>query len=358
MTSRTRNGTLGLALSASLFASAGLFSPTIATAEDAATATDDGASVVMYHRFGEQDYPSTNTTLDQLDAHIAELKSGDYTLLSLGELASRVKSAERFPHKSVGVSIDDAYRSVYTEAWPRFKKAGIPFTLFVATHAVDRGFSRYMTWDQIREIAQDPLVTIGSQTANHLHMIDSSDAQNATDLAQSNERFKEELGYVPELIAYPYGEFSDAVIAQVKAAGFQAGFGQHSGAFAGGDDAFRLPRFAMNESFGDLGRLKTAASALPVPVADVIPQDTVVDPYGNPPYMGFTLAEDLPRAEQLACFSNHEGKLKIERLGPRIEVRMNQKLPTGRTRINCTMPATGPGNDGRWRWFGQLLYIK
>ena len=36
------------------------------------------ASVIMYHRFGEQDFPSTNVTMEQFSAHAAELKSADY----------------------------------------------------------------------------------------------------------------------------------------------------------------------------------------------------------------------------------------------------------------------------------------
>ncbi|MBL4613688.1 MAG: polysaccharide deacetylase family protein, partial [Magnetovibrio sp.] len=232
------------------------------------------------------------------------------------------------------------------------------FTLFVATDPVDRGLLRYMSWDMIREIAEDPLVTIGSQTASHLHMIDATAQQNAEDLDRSNRRFQEELGYVPNIIAYPYGEFSTAVIKTVQQAGFVAGFGQHSGAFGAQTGIYQIPRFALNEIYGDLTRLKTAASALPIPVQDMIPHDTVIDPNVNPPYMGFTVPENFPHADRLACFSNHEGKLKIERLGPRIEVRMTQKLPQGRTRLNCTLPATGPNNEGRWRWFGQLLYVK
>lgn len=321
-------------------------------------ALEDGASIVMYHRFGEGDHPSTNTTLEQLDAHIKALNEGDYTVLALPEIVKRLKAGEGFPAKSVGVSIDDAYRSVYTEAWPRFKKAGIPFTLFVATDPVNRGLSRYMTWDMIREIAADPLVTIGSQTATHLHMIASSDQRNIEDLETSNARFREELGFQPNLIAYPYGEFADNVVRIVKDQGFIAGFGQHSGAFGAGTDIYRLPRFAMNESFGDVSRLRTAAGTLPLPVTDAVPADTVVDPGANPPNVGFTLPDGFPRADQLACFSNHEGKLKIERLGPRVEVRMTQKLPQGRTRLNCTVPASGEGLGGRWLWFGQLFYVK
>lgn len=317
-----------------------------------------GASVVMYHRFGENDMPTTNTTLVQIDAHIAEIKNGEYTPLALSEMVRRLKAGERFPQKSIGVSIDDAYLSVYTEAWPRLKAAGIPFTIFVATDPVDAKYSRYMSWDQIREMAADPMVTIGSQTASHLHMIDADDATIDTDIKKSNRRFREELGYVPDMIAYPYGEFDDDAVAVVRQNGFIAGFGQHSGAFGLGSDIHRLSRFAMNETYGDIDRLRTAAGALPVPVSDFTPSNTVVGADNNPPAVGFTLADELGEASRLACFSNHEGQLKLERLGPRVEVRMTKPLPQGRTRLNCTLPMTDASGELRWRWLGKLFYVK
>ncbi|HEY9163521.1 MAG TPA: polysaccharide deacetylase family protein [Magnetovibrio sp.] len=319
---------------------------------------EDGSSILIYHRFGEQAFPTTNTTLAQTDAHIRELSNGSYTPLALPEIVRRLKTGEKFPEKSYGVSIDDAYLSVYTEAWPRFKKAGIPFTVFVATDPIDSGYAHYMSWDQIREMAADPMVTIGSQTASHLHMIDVDATANRADIDKSNQRFKEELGFVPDLIAYPYGEFNDDAIAVSRLAGFKAGFGQHSGAFGSGDDVFRLPRFAMNETYGDVARLRTAAGALPIVVSDLTPTDTVVTPDNNPPAVGFTLSEAMPQNAQIACYSNQEGKLSVERLGPRVEVRMNSPLPKGRTRINCTMPVTDPNGEVRWRWLGKLLYVK
>ena len=322
-----------------------------------AAKAEDGASLIMYHRFGENDFPTTNVRLEQLDAHIKELTSGDYTVLAVPEIMRRLKAGETFPEKTVGITVDDAYLSVFTEAWPRFKKAGLPFTLFVATDPVDRKYSRYMTWAQMREMSQDPLVTIGSQTASHLHMIDASTDAIAADLKKSNGQFKKELGHVPNLIAYPYGEFDAHVVEAAKQAGFVGGFGQHSGAFGASDNVFHLPRFAMNEHYGDVARLKTAASALPVPFTDFDPTDTVVSPDSNPPLVGFTVPNDLPRVGEMACFSNHQGKLKVEHLGPRVEVRMSQALPQGRTRLNCTMP-TGPAGEGRFRWLGHLFYVK
>lgn len=331
--------------------------PINASAQDAAsnlTTLEPGTSVLVYHRFGEGDYPSTNVTLEQIDEHIKEINTGGYTPMALSEIVRRLKAGERFPERTIGVSIDDAYLSVYTEAWPRFQKAGIPFTLFIATDPIDKGYSRYMTWDQVREMAADPLVTIGSQTASHLHMIDTDAATNRTDVATANQRFQAELGYTPDLIAYPYGEFDNGAIAAARINGFIAGFGQHSGAIGLGDDVYRLARFAMNETYGDMARLKTSAGALPILVNDFSPADTVVAPANNPPTIGFTLAQDLRNADQIACYSNHEGKLKVELLGPRVEVRMTTPLPQGRTRLNCTLPA----EDGRWRWLGRLLYVK
>ncbi len=329
--------------------------PVGVTAARAQTATlEDGASVLMYHRFGENDYPSTSITLAQIDAQIKELTRGDYAIMALPEIVRRLKAGQKFPRQTVGVSIDDAYLSVYTQAWPRFKKAGIPFTVFVATDPVDRGYSRYMTWAQIREMAADPLVTIGSQTAAHAHMIGLDAGENAADLAKSSLRFKKELGYVPKLFAYPYGEFDRKVIATVKKAGFVAGFGQQSGAFGLRDDIFALPRFSMNENYGDLARLRTAARALPIPTTDFTPTDTLVLPAQNPPAVGFTLSAELSQTKTISCFSNQEGRLKVERLGPRVEVRMRKPLPQGRTRLNCTLPA----GEGRWRWLGRMFYVQ
>jgi len=318
---------------------------------------DGGASVIMYHRFGENNYPTTNVRSQQFDAHMAELTSGKYSVVAIPEIIRRLKSGEPFLEKTVGITIDDAYLSVYTEAWPKFKKAGLPITIFVATDPIDRKFARYMSWDQLREMAQDPLVTIGSQTASHLHMIDNSTATNAADLAKSAKRLKAELGHTPTIVAYPYGEFDDSVVETALQAGFTAGFGQHSGAFGAHNNIMHLPRFAMNENYGDIPRLKTAASALPIPTTDFGPNDTVIDPANNPPLIGFTVAGDIPRVNEIACYSNHEGRLMVEHLGPRIEVRMRNPLPQGRTRLNCTMPTGTPGED-RFRWLGRLFYVK
>ncbi len=309
------------------------------------------AVVIMYHRFGETKYPSTNITLEQFKTHLDELKSSKYKVMTLTEILAALNEGRPLPDRAVGLSIDDAFLSLYAEGWPRLKAAGFPFTLFVATDPVDQGTFGYMNWDQIREMARAG-VTIGSQTASHLHMPKADPARNREELERSNKRFEEELGRRPLIFAYPYGESSMAVQAVVRETGFKAAFGQHSGAFGGGDNLFDLPRFAMNENYAGLARFRLAANALPLPVTDITPADPLIGAI-NPPAMGFTVDAAIKNLDRLACFSSNAGKAKLERLGERrVEIRVEEAFPKGRTRINCTLPAGG----GRWHWFGRQFY--
>lgn len=313
----------------------------------------DSAVVLMYHRFGDDRFPTANIRLDQLDAHITELKAGGYAVLPLPQVVEALKTGTPLPDKAVAISIDDAWSSVWNHAWPRFKAAGFPFTLFVVTDETDRGGGEYMGWEQIRELAASGLVTIGSQGAGHPHLPALSKAAVAEDLARSHARFQAELGRVPTLFAWPYGEMSREAAEAVREAGFVAAFGQHSGPAWRLADPWFLPRFALNEAYGAPERFRLAARSLPLPALDVTPADPKLGAT-NPPHFGFTLAEEVAGIDHLACYASHEGRALTERLGPRIEVRMLKPIPPGRGRINCTAPSL----DGRWRWFGWQVFVE
>ncbi len=316
-----------------------------------AAAGSSAAVVLMYHRFGETDYPSTNIRIAQFEAHLAELASGNYQMSGLGEIAAALTSGRGLAERSLAVTVDDAYLSVYTEAWPRFRAAGIPFTLFVPSDAVDGGQANYMNWDQIREMAAAG-VTIGHHSAAHGHMATWSRARLEADIERASRRFREELGFVPKVFAHPYGEASLTSLAVVAVAGFVAAFGQHSGVAQASLRATYLPRFALNETYGGLARLKLIANALPLPVSEVTPADPLLGE--NPPAFGFTLTTPLAGLSRLRCFPSHEGgPAHLEILGGRrVEVRPATPFPPGRGRINCTMP----GEGGRWHWFGMQFF--
>ena len=303
-------------------------------------------SILMYHRFGETKYPTTNIRLEQFDAHLERLQSGDFTVWPLPRIVEYLQTGQPLPDRTVAITIDDAYLSVYEEAWPRLKALNMPFTVFVATQYIDANRYGYMSWDQIREL-QAGGVTIGSQTRTHPHMHKISIERSKSEIAESNARFIAELGMRPDLFAYPYGEYDMAVIEAVKQAGFTAAFGQNSGIAHGYNGFFELPRFAMNEQYGTLSRLDLAINGLPLKVDQITPEDVILDQ--NPPIYGFTLAPDMDKRKQLRCFNSIYGKLDVTIMGRRAEIRLPGPLTGKRARINCTMP----GYDGRWRWFGR-----
>ena len=311
----------------------------------------DHAVILMYHRFGEANYPTTNIRLDQFETHLEILANGNYNVMALGDIIDALQAGQELPDRTIAITIDDAYLSVFVEAWPRLRARNFPATIFVATRPVDRQLRGYMTWDQLREMQADGY-DIGSQTKTHPHMHMITDAQIDDELITSNQRFIEEMGMRPDLFAYPYGEYDLRVIEGVKKAGFIAAFGQHSGVMSGYDGYYELPRFTMNEQYGTPERLDLAINGLPLKVQQITPSDVVLTTE-NPPVYGFTLSPDMDAPKQLRCFNSRYGKLEVSILGRRAEIRLPGPLSGKRSRINCTMP----GPDGRWRWFGRQFLL-
>ncbi|MEO3427756.1 polysaccharide deacetylase family protein [Pelagibius sp. CAU 1746] len=327
----------------------------LAAAQEAPSrqSADSGAAVLMYHRFGEDSLPSTSVRLEQFEAHLAELTSGRYRVLALPDILARLASGAALPERSVAITIDDAAISVYREAWPRLKAAGLPVTVFASTEPLDLGLPGYMSWAQLREMAADPLVTIGHHGHGHAHMAWQSPAEQRADLDQASRRFTAELGAVPTIFAYPYGEASLALRQVVIDAGFTAAFGQHSGALGETSDRFTLPRFPLNEAYGDMDRFRLVTNALPLPVGEITPADMSVGEAGrNPPNFGFTVTADLGNLSGLDCFAS-TGAPEVMKLDQRIELRFAAPLPAGRVRINCTLRDA----SGRWRWFGTQFVV-
>ena len=305
----------------------------------------ESAVVLLYHRIDDDRVPVLNTTAAQFAAHLAEIKTGGHMVMALPEVMAALNQGKSLPDKVVAFSFDDASATIYTRAWPLMKAAGLSLTLAIATDEIDRGGADVMTWAQIRELVAAG-ASVASQGAARLHMVKATPEVIAADLARARTRFEAELGHAPTLFVWPWGEASAEAMQVVRHAGYSAGFGQHSGALWAKAPPYYLPRFAASSSYGDMDRFRLAIRSRPLPAEDITPADPLLKV--NPPAFGFTLAEDVPGIDGLTCFSSHQGQLRVERLGPRVEIRMSKPIPPGRGRINCTVASL----EGRWRWFG------
>ena len=311
----------------------------------------NSATVFMYHKFGVSKYPSTSVTIDQLNSHIEELTKEKYTIKSLNFIIDTIINDGDLPENTIGISVDDADKSFLEVGWPLFKKNNIPVTLFVTTGTISNN-QKYINWDQIRILKEEGVV-IGAHSHTHAHMPDISIEEVRNEIETSNKIFLKELGEIPTLFAFPYGETTDEIIELVKEFKFKVAFGQHSGIINETSNMYYLPRFSLNERYGEIDRVKFAASSKGLGVYDFIPKNPTIKQ--NPPFIGFSLLDDK-KAQSLDCFifdSKGQVNREIYKFNERIEIRLSRELSPGRSRMNCTVK----DSDGNWRWFGHQFYF-
>ena len=246
----------------------------------AAFATDE-AVVLMYHRFGEDRYPSTSVRVEQFDAHLEYLEDAGYTVVPLGDVVAAIRGETELPDGAVAITVDDAYLSVYEVAYPRLKARGWPFTVFVATDPVDAGSETYMTWSQMRAMEEGG-ATFANHGSSHRSYVEWPGvvseidrlARVRADIEHAERRLAEELQPLPGILAYPYGEYDTSVAELVTNLGYVA-FGQQSGAVGKTSDQRALPRFPMAEVYANIEDFAVKVATRPLPVAAVEPWDPV-----------------------------------------------------------------------------------
>ena len=311
----------------------------------------NSATVFMYHKFGVSKYPSTSVTINQLENHINELTKDKYNILPLNFIVDAIINDANLPENTIGISIDDADESFFEVAWPLFKKNNIPVTLFVTTGTIVNNNKNYLNWDEIRKLKEEG-VTIGAHSHTHAHMPDLSIDEVKKEIEISNKIFLKELGEIPSLFAYPYGETSNEIIDLIKNYKFKVAFGQHSGIINETSNMYYLPRFSLNEKYGEIDRVKFAASSKGLGVYDFIPTSPTIKE--NPPFIGFSLLDER-LSTSLNCFIfDMKGQVEKEifKFNERVEIRLKRELSKGRSRINCT----AKDSQGNWRWFGHQFY--
>ena len=114
-----------------------------------------------------------------------------------------------------------------------------------------------------------------------------------------------------------------------------------------------MPRFSLNERYGEIDRVKFTASIKGLGVYDFIPiSPRIIE---NPPYIGFSLLDQL-LTKNIQCFVfDSDGLVKNElfKFNERIEIRLLRKLSEGRSRLNCTVR----DNNNNRRWFGHQFVL-
>jgi len=312
---------------------------------------DKGILALMYHRFDENKYPSTSIPMNIFKQQIDIIRNLKYNFYDPKDLEKNFHITKI--EKKILITIDDAFSSFYNVAWPYLKKEKIPFILFVSTEAV--GNNGYMTWKQIKELEKESFVHIGNHSHTHDYLVDLKNKKFINDIDTAVSIFNKNLGYNPIFFSYPFGEYSLRIKKYISK-NFKFSFGQHSGVIDINKDRYELPRFPINEKYGDLKRFKFLINLYPLQYKDMHPDEKYLTKSNNPPKFFVKFFNEQKNINNINCFSD-EGdsweKSNIDFKQKILTLNFREKFNFRRGRINCSL-----NDNGIWRWFGVQFSVK
>ena len=312
---------------------------------------DKGTIAIMYHRFNENKYPSTNIKMDIFKNQIEIIRGKGLNFYN--PLDFKDEFAKPKNEKKILLTIDDAFSSFYENAWPYLKKNKIPFILFVSTEPV--GKNGYMTWEQIKEVEKEKFAYIGNHSHSHEYMIDFTLEKFKEDIDLSIKIFKEKLGYNPIYFSYPFGEYSLSQKKYIHQK-FNFAFGQHSGVIDINKDKYELARFPINEKYGDLKRFEFLVDLFPLQYKNLIPEQKYINNSTNPPDFSVEFFKEQKNISNINCFSDEGNKWEKSNViiqKNTLKIKFRDKFLFRRGRINCSL-----NDNGVWRWFGVQYSVK
>ena len=307
----------------------------------------------MYHRFNESKYPSTNIQLDVFKKQLEIIDNEGIKFIHPKNFKNSMSNNKG--DRKILFTVDDGLLSFYENAWPILKERKIPFILFVNTREV--GAFNYMSWDQIIELHNSEYVEIGNHSHSHEYLVDEDPDVIKDDILKSIEIFKNKLGRNSEFFSYPFGEYSLEFKKIIKDLGFKFAFGQHSGVIDETKDLWELPRFPINEKYGELSRFETLIKTLPFKYKNISPEDKYLLQSENPPEVMIEFYGNIKNLKRINCFSNEGDKWRNSKISFKedniLNIYITEKFIGERGRINCSLQE----EEGFWRWLGIQFVI-
>jgi peptidoglycan/xylan/chitin deacetylase (PgdA/CDA1 family) len=183
--------------------------------------------ILTYHRFAENCDSPLCMPAKTFERQMQYLAENGYHVITAEDLVAFLEYRQGLPKKSVLITMDDGYRSVYNTAYPILKKYGFKATLFIYTSFV--GVSKMaITWDQLKEMQTDGF-TIGSHTIYHSDLTNPKEGESEQEhiarlkeeLNGSKKIIDRKLGQDTYFLAYPFGYYDQRSIQMAKEAGYK-----------------------------------------------------------------------------------------------------------------------------------------
>jgi peptidoglycan/xylan/chitin deacetylase (PgdA/CDA1 family) len=242
------------------------------------------ATVLCYHIVEAPAAPRMHIDRETFRQQLQYLEMTGYNVVPLRHVYEFVAGKRAsLPKNAVVITIDDGWRSTYTEAFPELQKRKFPFTVFIYPNIIGKT-SNALTWEQIKEMA-DAGVDIQSHALTHPFLTrrkhrSMSDDQYAAwlrkELAESKRILEKNAGTKVQFIAYPYGDYDDQVAKAAEKAGYTAALTCDFGRVKKGSDPLKMKRFVIDDKM-DFAAFRRYLGATPMQLAEMTPKPGNVD---------------------------------------------------------------------------------
>lgn len=315
------------------------------------------AVILQYHHVATDTPTVTSITPEQFREQMAYLADNDFTVIPLSQLISDLRQKKVIPPKTIAITFDDGYKNIAENAHPILKEYGFPYTLFIAIEPIQKGFGEMMSWEKLKSLTKE-----GAELANHSwgheHLIRRLDGESEDqwlyrierNILQTENAIFEATGQQHKILAYPYGEYNQAIQTMLQGHGFAA-VGQQSGAVGQYSDLTAIPRFPVAGAYGNLAKLKVKMHSLPMPVISNSHSNPELSVEDRQPELSITLDLKDIIPSQVMCFVQGQGAYKPVWIAKdTFSVKAEKPLPAGRSRYNCTAPSK---TQSGYYWFSQ-----
>jgi peptidoglycan/xylan/chitin deacetylase (PgdA/CDA1 family) len=197
-----------------------------------AAGTTQNVTILCYHNFNPTVPGSMNLTPAKLESQIKWIKDNGFNIIPLKDAVDYLKGERAtLPPKSVVITADDGWQSVYTYLYPLAKKYNIPVTLFIYPETISSG-KHAMTWDELKELQHTGLFDIQGHTYSHSNFKHEKKSLSAEayakfvthELAGSKKILEDKLGTRISYLAWPFGIYDAYLEQAAKAANYEMAF--------------------------------------------------------------------------------------------------------------------------------------
>ena len=295
-------------------------------------ANEKSAIELMYHMFEDQRFPSTSISSKNFQDQIRYLKENNFNILPISDLTLFFNKNYDIPDKSVFITIDDGYKSFYEHAFPILKEYKVPFSLFLSTKFVsNEKKSDFMSWKMIEELSKNK-GQILNHTDSHPKLLELQIDEVEKEFNLAEKKIISKIGRLQKVLSYPYGESNPQIQNLVKEMGYDIGFAQHSSPVHVNENKMELPRFAINDEFGNMDRFIQIVNSKALIVYDVkvIKDDSNLEK--------FEISFSTNKTENaINCYINNNAVLKKKIISKKIlNLIISNLKKNKRYRLNCT----------------------